>query len=89
MPFLQIVQMIAALAVTLGIFGLGIWGLRRYGPVLTKRMASVNASRRLAVIETLMLDQRSRLVLIRVDEEERLVLIGPGQVIEGKKAVRP
>ena len=88
MPFLQIVQMVAALAVTLGIFGLGVWALRRYGPALTKRMAAVNASRRLAVIETLMLDQKSRLVLIRVDEEERLVLIGPGQVIEGKKGVR-
>jgi flagellar protein FliO/FliZ len=89
MPFLQIVQMIAALAVTLGIFGLGVWGLRRYGPTVMKRMAAVNASRRMAVIETLMLDQKSRLVLIRIDEEERLVLIGPGQVIERKKGLRP
>jgi flagellar protein FliO/FliZ len=89
MSFLQIVQMIAALAVTLGIFGLGVWGLRRYGPTVMKRIADANASRRLAVIETLMLDQRSRLVLIRVDDEERLVLIGPGQVIERSKAGRP
>jgi flagellar protein FliO/FliZ len=89
MPLLQIVQMVAALAVTLGIFGLGVWGLRRYGPAISKRMASVNASRRLAVIETLMLDQKSRLVLVRVDQEERLVLIGPGQVIDEKKGARP
>ena len=89
MPFLQIVQMIAALAVTLGIFGLGVWGLRRYGPTVMKRISDVNASRRLAVIETLMLDQRSRLVLIRVDDEERLVLIGPGQVIERSKGGTP
>ena len=89
MSFLQIVQMIAALSVTLGIFGLGVWGLRRYGPTVMKRISDVNASRRLAVIETLMLDQRSRLVLIRVDDEEQLVLIGPGQVLERKKARRP
>ena len=89
MPFLQLLQMVAALAVTLGIFGLGVWAMRRYGPTVMKRIADVNASRRLAVIETLMLDQKSRLVLIRVDDEERLVLIGPGQVIERRKGQRP
>ena len=89
MSFLQIVQMFAALAVTLGIFGLGVWALRRYGPNVVKRLRDANASRRLAVVETLALDTRSRLVLIRVDDEERLVLIGPGQVLERPKRGKP
>jgi flagellar protein FliO/FliZ len=84
MSFLNIVQMLAALAVTLGLFGLGVWALRRYGPNVMRRLSDVKSSRRLAVVETLMLDPRSRLVLVRVDDEERLVLIGPGQVIERK-----
>ncbi len=86
MPFLQIIQMVAALAVTLGLFGLGVWGLRRYGPNVVKRLSDARAERRMAVVETLMLDTKSRLVLVRIDKDERLVLIGPGQLIERPKA---
>ena len=89
MAFLDILQMIAALAATLGLFGLGVWAFRRYGPVLSRRLSDVRAQRRLAVVETLMLDARSRLVLVRIDDDERLVLIGPGQVIERAKGKRP
>ncbi|MEI7932020.1 MAG: flagellar biosynthetic protein FliO [Alphaproteobacteria bacterium] len=82
MQLTDIAQMIAALAVTLGLFGLGVWGMRRYGPELTKRLASVRADRRLTVLETLILDPKSRLVLVRVDKVERLILIGEGRTIE-------
>jgi len=85
MSFLQIVQMFAALAITLGLFGLGVWGLRRYGPNVVKRLQDVRAERRLAIVETLMLDAKTRLVLVRVDAAERLVLIGPGQLVEPPK----
>lgn len=85
MSFLQIVQMFAALAITLGLFGLGVWGLRRYGPNVVKRLQDVRAERRLAIVETLMLDAKTRLVLVRVDSAERLVLIGPGQLVEPPK----
>ncbi len=82
MQFAEIAQMIAALAVTLGLFGLGVWAMRRYGPELTKRLQQVRADRRLAVLETLVLDPKSRLVLVRVDGGERLILIGEGRTIE-------
>ena len=85
MSFIEIIQMFAALAVTLGLFGLGVWGLRRYWPNVMKRLDDTRSSRRLAVVETLMLDTKSRLVLVRVDKEERLVLIGPGQVLDRPK----
>lgn len=82
MQFTDLIQMFAALAVTLGIFGLGAWALRKYGPYLTRRMQAVRADRRLAVIETLVLDPRSRIVLVRVDDDERLVLIGEGRLLD-------
>ena len=82
MNLLAIAQMIAALAVTLGLFGLGVWAMRRYGPAITRRLEAVRGDRRLAVIETLILDPKSRLVLVRVDGAERLILIGPGQAVE-------
>lgn len=86
MQFLQIVQMFAALAVTLGLFGLGVWAMRRYGPNVVRRLQDVRAERRLAIVETLMLDPKTRLILVRVDGEERLVLIGPGQIVDPPKA---
>ncbi len=82
MNLLAIVQMIAALAVTLGLFGLGVWAMRKYGPGLTRRLDAVRGDRRLAVLETLILDPKSRLVLVRVDGAERLILIGQGQAVE-------
>jgi len=82
MTFADIAQMIAALAVTLGFFGLGVWALRKYGPEFTRKLSAARGDRRLAVIETLILDQKSRLVLVRVDGAERLILIGQGQAVE-------
>ena len=85
MQFMDLFRMFAALAVTLGVFGLAVWVLRRYGPAFTRRLAAARADRRLAVVETLMLDPRTRLVLVRVDEEERLVIVGQGQVLDRPK----
>ena len=88
MNALDLFRMVASLAVTLGIFGLGVWAMRRYGPALTKRLQAVRADRRLAVVETLMLDPKSRLVLVRVDGAEKLILIGEGRAIEMKPGAR-
>ena len=92
--FTEIATMIAALAVTLGLIGLGVVGLRRFGPETLKRFQGVRAARRLAVIETLMLDPSRRLVLIRFDKEERLILLGEGrllstQPVSGRPASEP
>lgn len=81
MAFLEILRAIAALAVTLGLVGLAAWAMRRYGPTTMMRLQSVGADRRLSIVETLMLDPHRRLILVRLDEEETLILIGEGQVI--------
>ena len=77
MTFFSVLQMVFALAVTLGAFGLCVVALRRYGPDLVKKLQATQGPRRLKLVESLMLDQSRRLVLVEVDGEERLILIGP------------
>ena len=83
MLFLDIARMALALGVTLGLIGLTVVVLRRYGPETLRRLQGLNAARaqrRLAIVETLVLDPARRLVLVRFDAEERLILLGEGQV---------
>jgi flagellar protein FliO/FliZ len=66
----------------LGLVGLGAVALRRYGPDALARFGRpARAERRLAVVETLVLDPTRRLVLVACDGEEKLLLLGEGQVI--------
>ena len=77
----EIVRVVAALAVTLGLIGLAVVAYRRFGPETLRRLQSSRTERRMAVIETLVLDPARRLVLVRFDAEERLILLGEGQII--------
>ena len=86
MQFGDLIRMFAALAITLGIFGLGVVALRRYGPNLIKRMQRVRGDRRLVLVETLMLDPQRRLVLVRMDGRERLILLGEGRLLSEVEA---
>lgn len=88
LTFIEILQMLAALAVTLGLFGLAVWAMRRYGPNVTKRFQAIQSNRRMTVVETLSLDTKARLVLVRIDDGERLVLIGEGRLLETVKKAR-
>jgi flagellar protein FliO/FliZ len=83
MDFLEVLRMFAALGVTLGLIGLAAWGARRYGPATLLRMQTPLAERRLKIVETLVLDPSRRLVLVRVDNQERLLLLGEGRVVSG------
>jgi flagellar protein FliO/FliZ len=82
MDLAEFARAIFALAVTLGLVGLAAVGARKFGPEWMARLQSgPRAKRRLAVVETLVLDPHRRLVLVRCDNEERLVLLGEGQVL--------
>lgn len=77
---------IFALAVTLGLIGLAAVALRKYGPeTIARFQGGRGRERRLELVETLMLDPARRLVLIRLDDEERLVLLGEGRILETLK----
>jgi flagellar protein FliO/FliZ len=72
---------IFALAFTLGLVGLAAWAFRRFGPETLARLTPLRKERRLALVETLVLDPARRLVLVSLDGEERLLLLGEGQAL--------
>jgi flagellar protein FliO/FliZ len=81
MHIADVVRMVAALAVTLGLIGLCVVALRKFGPETLRRLQGVRRDRRLSVVETLVLDPSRRLVLVRFDAEERLILLGDGRML--------
>jgi len=78
-----------ALALTLGLMGLCAVALRRFGPEVLARFAAPRRDRRLAVVETLVLDPARRLVLVSCDGRERLLLLGEGRLLETPAAAAP
>ena len=89
MNFLDLFRAIFGLAITLGIIGLAAWAARRYAPEILARFQGPQGQvRRMKVVETLVLDPSRRLVLIRVDDEERLILLGEGrELIEPRQQI--
>ncbi len=67
-------KFIAALSFVLGLMGLCVWLARRFN--LMPNMGNVMGQKRLTVIESLTLDPKRRLVLIRRDDKEALVILG-------------
>ena len=84
MNFLDLLRAVFALAFTLGIIGLAAWAARRYAPQLLARLSAERGERRMQVVETLVLDPARRLILVKVDNEERLLLLG-----EGRELIEP
>jgi len=79
MDFADFARAVFALALTLGLVGLAAVALRRFGPDALARLTPKRKERRLAVVETLVLDPSRRLVLVACDGEERLLLLGEGR----------
>ena len=73
-----IFKAVFALAVVLGLILALAYGLRRYAPNLLARVASPRGRKRLEIVETLVLDPTRRVVIVRIDDEERLILLGEG-----------
>ena len=74
--------LIATLALILGV----AYGARRLGML----QAGPNTPKRLRITESLMLDPRRRLVLVRCDDREHLLLLGPGgDVVVSEMAAKP
>ena len=79
-----IFKAVFALAVVLGLILALAYGLRRYAPNLLARVASPRGRKRMEILETLVLDPTRRVVMVRVDDEERLILLG-----EGRELIEP
>lgn len=63
----------------LGLIGALAYGLRRYGHLAKKMVPAQTGGGRLQVVETYYLDTRRRLVLIRRDDVEHLLLLADGR----------
>jgi flagellar protein FliO/FliZ len=64
----------AGLVLTLGLIGLAALALRKFGMLQPQ---ALGAPRRMRVVETLFLDPRRKVVLVRVDDAEHLLLLSP------------
>lgn len=82
MPVIEFIRALAALAITLGLIGLAAWALRKFGPDAVGRMIAARQDRRLKVVESLALDPTRRLLVVSLDGEERLVLLGDGRLLD-------
>ena len=81
MDFGDFARAFFALVITLGLIGLGAVVARRFGPEWLVRLQRPKASRRMAIVESLPLDPARRLVLVRLDDKERLLLLGEGRFL--------
>jgi len=70
-----------ALALTLGLIGVAAVVARRFGPEWLVRLQRPKTERRMAIVESLPLDPVRRLVLVRLDGVERLLLLGEGRML--------
>ena len=87
MDLLSLLRAVLGLGVTLGLVGLAAYAARRWAPAGWMQ-GRTSEARRLQVLETLVLDPQRRLVLVRVDAEERLLLLGEGRVVDAKEPRR-
>ena len=72
MDFMEIGQFVAAFALVVGLIGLMSLGLRKFGNP-SMRVRSRDEAR-LSIVESLPIDSRSRLLLIRRDNMEHLLV---------------
>jgi flagellar protein FliO/FliZ len=90
MDWMGLLRAVFALAIVLGLILALAWVLRRYAPQLLARLQAPRGRQRLQVVETLVLDPARRLVLVRLDDEERLILLGDGrELIEPRTKTKP
>lgn len=71
----DLLKLIAALAFVVGLMGGLAMLIKRLG--LAQGLPSSSAQKRLKVIESIPLDPRRRAVLLRCDDKDHLVILGP------------
>ncbi|HEY1706685.1 MAG TPA: flagellar biosynthetic protein FliO [Rhizomicrobium sp.] len=88
MDLIDIARYFGALLLVLALVGFAGLAARKWG---VPGVAKSNDTRRLAIVEQLMIGQRQRLYLIRRDDVEHLIVIGADgtRVVETNIAPRP
>src|ERR1043165_5569788 len=84
-----IVRFVVAFVIVLGLIGLTFWLIRRFGTARVGAAAQRGRQPRLAVIDAAPVDGRRRLVLVRRDNVEHLLMIGgPSDIVVEQNIVR-
>lgn len=86
LDFNTITRFSAALLFVVALIALFAWIARRW---LGANPSFAGRGKRLAVVETLALDSKQRLMLVRRDETEHLVCVGPTGVSVLETGVQP
>src|SRR2546423_14123179 len=84
-----IVRFVVAFVIVLALIGLTFWLIRRFGTARVGAAAQRGRQPRLAVIDAAPVDGRRRLVLVRRDNVEHLLMIGgPSDIVVEQNIVR-
>ena len=78
---LSLLRVVLAFAVVFGLLGALGFGLRYINERGVKLPGKLGRAKRLEMVESLTLDVRRRLVIVRCDEREHLLLLGINQDI--------
>ena len=81
MELMTLLQSAAALIFVLCLIGLVSYLLRRYGSNRVYGVGKSRAKKRLSVVEAVILDNRRKLLLVKRDDTEHLLLIGDGETV--------
>jgi flagellar protein FliO/FliZ len=76
MDSISYLKFIAALLFVLALIGGLTWVARRFGLIARVTITGKNTPKRLNIVEVLTVDARRRLILIRRDDTEHLLLLG-------------
>lgn len=79
MELSEILRFAAALVFVIGLIVACAWAAKRFGLVPSGRQTSMN--KRLAVSETLSIDPKRKLVIVRHDDREHLLLLGDQDIV--------
>jgi len=79
MEISEILRFVSALLFVVGLIAVCAWGARRLG--LMQIAGKTSLDNRLAVVETLSIDAKRKLLIIRHDDREHLVMLGEQDLI--------
>jgi flagellar protein FliO/FliZ len=84
-----LVRFVVAFVIVLALIGITFWLIRRFGGARVGSAAQRGRAPRLAVIDAAAVDGRRRLVLVRRDNVEHLIMIGgPSDIVVEQNIVR-
>lgn len=81
-------QFVAALAFVLALIAGLAWAIRQFG-LFSQMAPKLGSKRRLSIVETLGLDAKRQLVLVRRDDKEHLVILGPASETVVEAGIAP